>query len=126
MCHGGAIAVAGENLNLSNVTSTEQGLKVTETTGTKSESTGTLPMNHWHPFSPADVTPWNITRVIHLHRRTVFGATIAEQERDLADDPQTAVTRILTGSVRIDTPADFDDLSDVIGDAAVDSPNSDR
>ncbi len=83
-------------------------------------------MKHWNPYTPIDAVPWNRARVVHLHRRAVFGATAAEQQRDLDEDPQAAVTRILTGTVRINTPASFDDLSDVIGSAAADSPNPDR
>ena len=83
-------------------------------------------MKHWNPYTPIDAVPWNRARVVHLHRRAVFGATAAEQQRDLDEDPQAAVTRILTGTVRINTPASFDDLSDVIGSAAANSPNPDR
>lgn len=83
-------------------------------------------MNRWTPYTPTDTAPWNHARVVHLHRRTVFGATADEQQRDVEADPQTAVTRILNGTVRINTPSSFDDLSDVIGNAAADSPNPDR
>jgi hypothetical protein len=79
-------------------------------------------MSHW---VNAD-SPWNHNRVGHLHRRTAFGATPAEIERDLNIDPQQAVTRILDGTARQETPEAFFELADVIGKAAADSPNSNR
>ena len=83
-------------------------------------------MQHWKPYEANSSQPWNLARVVHLHRRVAFGATIAEQQRDLADDPQAAVTRLLEGTSRQGTPDGFDELSNVIGDAAADSPNPDR
>jgi uncharacterized protein (DUF1800 family) len=83
-------------------------------------------MTHWKLYTPGDTASWNLTRVVHLHRRTVFGATAAEQRRDLTDDPQNVVSRILNGTVRINTPPSFHELSDVIGNAAADSSNPDR
>lgn len=83
-------------------------------------------MQHWQPYRPNSSQPWNLARVVHLHRRVAFGATLAEQRRDLVDDPQTAVTRLIEGTARKDTPAAFDELANVIGNAAADSPNPDR
>lgn len=83
-------------------------------------------MTYWTPYRPNAAQPWNLPRVVHLHRRVAFGATIGEQQRDLESDPQQSVTRLLEGTTRIQTPASFDDLSVVIGNAAADSPNPDR
>ncbi len=83
-------------------------------------------MNDWSAYSPSDSAPWNLDRVIHLGRRAVFGATWAEIQRDLHDQPQNAVSRIIDGTSRIETPANFAELAGVIGDAAADSPNPDR
>lgn len=83
-------------------------------------------MQHWHLYKPDSSQPWNLARVVHLHRRIAFGATIAEQQRDLVEGPQAAVTRLLERTARQDTPAAFDELANVIGNAAADSPNPDR
>jgi uncharacterized protein (DUF1800 family) len=61
-------------------------------------------------------------RVVHLHRRVIFGACWSEIERDLASDPQTAVTRVLDGSARQErVPADFEQIAEAIGSSAADS-----
>ncbi len=60
--------------------------------------------------------------MVHLHRRAGFGATWLELERDLADGPEVAIDRILTGRSRASgVPADFDRISGRIADAAVQS-----
>ena len=84
-------------------------------------------MSHWNRYQPTSTAPWDWKRVIHLHRRVVFGACWNEVQRDLNDDPQAAVTRVLNGTCRSEgVPADFDQLSNTIGNSAVDSANSDR
>jgi uncharacterized protein (DUF1800 family) len=83
--------------------------------------------NVWAAYEPSDAAPWNLKRVVHLHRRVVFGACRSEVERDLADGPQAAVTRVLDGTVRsAGVPAGFDQTASVIGDAAVDSGSGER
>jgi len=58
--------------------------------------------------------------VVHLHRRAGFGATWLELERDLADGPEVAIDRILTGRSRASgVPAEFDRISSLIADTAV-------
>ena len=81
---------------------------------------------HWQAYEPNESTPWNVQRVVHMHRRSVFGATWSEITRDLNDEPQAAVDRVINGTSRIGTPGSFDRLADVIGTAAADSPNPDR
>ena len=83
-------------------------------------------MTHWTPYRPTESTPWNLDRAIHLNRRVAFGATWSELQRDLSGDPQAAVTRMLKGQARSETPSEFTALADVIGNAAADSPNPDR
>ena len=39
----------------------------------------------WTPYEPDDDAPWNLRRVVHLHRRVVFGACWTEIQRDLAE-----------------------------------------
>ena len=55
---------------------------------------------HWAPFVPGDKAPWNLHRVVHLHRRAGFAATWKELRRDLADGPGPSVTRVLDGRAR--------------------------
>ncbi len=88
---------------------------------------GSVLMTPWQPWIPDKDSPWNWRRAVHLHRRTVFGATWAELQRDLQDSPENAVNRVLTGACRRDgVPSDFQDLVQLIGNAAADSGNVDR
>jgi uncharacterized protein (DUF1800 family) len=76
----------------------------------------------WTAYSATASAPWDLRRVVHLHRRGGFGATWLELERDLADSPEVAIDRILTGRSRASgVPADFDPISNLIADAAVHS-----
>ena len=81
----------------------------------------------WNPYVPSTDSPWNERRVVHLHRRAVFGASWNEVQRDLASDPQSAVTRILEGQCRMNgVTDDFINLANVIGSAAAESGSSER
>lgn len=78
-------------------------------------------------YKPTDEAPWNIQRVVHLHRRAGFAATWDEIQRDLSDGPEAAVDRLLSGKAySTGVPADFDQMSRVIGDAAVAAGNPNR
>src|SRR5262245_2766137 len=71
-------------------------------------------------YHPTPDVPWNLRRVVHLHRRAGFAATWAELQRDLAGDPQDAVTRLLEGKSRIDgQPADYETTAKLVADTAV-------
>ncbi len=81
-------------------------------------------MTHWQVYQPRAAEPWNLRRVVHLHSRVVFGATQPEIERDLNDDPQQAVSRVLSGECRLNgVPEGFDRLAAIIGDSAAQSNN---
>ena len=99
-------------------------------------------------WQPTDSEPWNLRRVWHLHRRAGFGATWEELQCDLREGPDSAVDRIVGAlewvreSFSPQTAAndrialgekdsrppmsDFEQLSSVIGDAAVASGNINR
>jgi uncharacterized protein (DUF1800 family) len=63
----------------------------------------------WAPYAPSDEAPWDLRRVVHLHRRAGFAATWSEVQRDLKDGPRTAVDRVLTGKCRTQgVPEDFE------------------
>ena len=48
----------------------------------------------WAAYEPGDGAPWDLSRVVHLHRRAGFGATWDEIRRDLADGPRASVDRL--------------------------------
>ena len=84
-------------------------------------------MSIWKRYQPTANAPWDKSRVVHLHRRCVFGGTLSEIERDLNDTPENAVNRVLHGECRVDgVPDDFETMSGLIGQSAADSPNPDR
>src|SRR5262245_30282167 len=84
-------------------------------------------MSAWSPYQSTSDAPWNLQRVVHLHRRAAFAATWPEIQRDLAGKPEEAVSRLLDGKSRVDgVPQDFDSLSTVIGQAAADSGSPER
>src|SRR5262245_15349953 len=84
-------------------------------------------MSFWVTYRPTTDAPWNLQRVVHLHRRAGFAATWNEIQRDLAAGPQEAVSRLLDGQSRLEgVPDEFESLSKVIGQAAVDSGSPER
>ena len=83
-------------------------------------------MTHWQPYKPNDAEPWDLRRVVHLHRRVVFGPAWSEIERDLKDDPQQAVSRVLNKECRQQcVPDDSLKLANLIGDSAALGERSD-
>jgi uncharacterized protein (DUF1800 family) len=75
--------------------------------------------NQWVPYAPDDKMPWNLQRVVHLHRRAGFAATWSEIHRDLKDGPQASIDRLLNGKSRESVPADFERVAGLLADAAV-------
>jgi hypothetical protein len=73
----------------------------------------------WAPYAPDDKSPWDLHRVVHLHRRAGFAAAWDEIQRDLKDGPQASVERLLKGQSSMHTPAEFDATANLLGDAAV-------
>ena len=43
------------------------------------------PEGPWKPYQPGDDQPWNLARVVHLHRRAGFGATWQEIQRGMVE-----------------------------------------
>ncbi len=56
------------------------------------------PGEAWLPYEPGARDPWDLARVLRMHRRAGFGATWAEAQRDLADGYEPAITRLLEGA----------------------------
>ncbi len=73
----------------------------------------------WAAYVPSDTAPWNLQRVVHLHRRAAFGGTWDELQRDLAEGPTPAIKRLLGGSANRHAPATFDTTAVLLSDAAV-------
>ncbi len=81
----------------------------------------------WAPYVPDPSAPWDVRRVVHLHRRAGFAATWAEIRRDLGDGPEAAVARLLAGTSRpAGVPEGFEATSDLLADAAVASADPAR
>ena len=47
----------------------------------------------WAPYVPDEAMPWDLRRVVHLHRRAGFAATWDEIWRDLNDGPEASINR---------------------------------
>jgi len=78
--------------------------------------------NLWAPYSPTASAPWNLRRVVHLHRRAGFAASWPELQRDLSDGPEPSIDRVLAGRSRtVGVPADFERVYNLLADAAVHS-----
>ncbi len=82
------------------------------------------PVEHWEPYAPNAEQPWNLARVVRLHRRSGFGVTAAVAERDVADGHDAAIARVLngTGPPRAETI----DLMQRLVDGAVTTANLPR
>ena len=51
----------------------------------------------WEPYSPDRGAPWDLRRVVHLHRRAGFAATWQQLQRDIKDGHEAALKRVLAG-----------------------------
>ncbi len=81
----------------------------------------------WAPYEPTADAPWDLRRVVHLHRRAGFAATWAEIRRDLKDGPGPSIARVLAGTSRIGGVSDeFESTSALLADAAVASADPNR
>jgi uncharacterized protein (DUF1800 family) len=81
----------------------------------------------WSAYVPSDAAPWDLARVVHLHRRAGFAATWAEIERDLRDGPAVSVTRVLTGKAHLDgAMKDFESVSAALAESAASTSMADR
>ncbi len=94
----------------------------------KRQSTSTIE-GAWSPYDPKADGPWDLPRVVHLHRRAGFAASWAELQRDLKDGPGPSVTRLLDGTGRgpaEGVPDAFEPIAAVLADAAVASNDPGR
>ena len=49
----------------------------------------------WARYEPTPEAPWDLRRVVHLHRRAGFAASWDEIQRDLEDGPEASIDRLL-------------------------------
>ncbi len=71
------------------------------------------PRPGWDRYIPGPDAPWNLARVVHLHRRAGFAATWGELQRDLRDGPDRCIDRLLSSTARAQgVPADFTAVAD--------------
>jgi hypothetical protein len=83
--------------------------------------------SRWSAYRPSASAPWDLARAWTLRRRAGFAATWAELQRDLADGPDTAVSRLLAGTCRTaGVPAEFNHIADLLGDAATGASDAHR
>jgi uncharacterized protein (DUF1800 family) len=74
---------------------------------------------HWARYEPSKGAPWNLQRIVHLHRRAGFAATWREMQRDLKDGPSPSIDRLLNGTTRADgQSAEFTRVADNLGEEA--------
>jgi uncharacterized protein (DUF1800 family) len=67
----------------------------------------------WDRYAPGPDDPWDLARVVHLHRRAGFAATWRELERDQSSGPDASIDRLLSGTARAEgVPADFAAIAD--------------
>jgi uncharacterized protein (DUF1800 family) len=86
----------------------------------------TRPGAPWACYEPTSEAPWDLRRVVHLHRRAGFAATWAEIQRDLRDGPEASINRVLSGTSRIGSIEEFESTSTILADAAVGSGDVNR
>lgn len=82
--------------------------------------------NFWEAYSPDAKAPWDLRRVVHLHRRAAFAASWDELQRDLKNGPEASINRLLKGESSAHTPAEFALTSAVLIDAASSSGDINR
>ncbi len=56
------------------------------------------PAEAWLAYAPSETDPWDLAKVLRLHRRAGFGATWAEAQRDLGDGYEASISRVLKGA----------------------------
>jgi uncharacterized protein (DUF1800 family) len=80
----------------------------------------TVPLStHWTGYEPDEKAPWDLRRVVHLHRRAGFAAPWADLERDLKEGPEKSVDRLLKGTASTGIPEAFASTADLLADSAV-------
>src|SRR5438034_9846992 len=91
------------------------------------DANGPALMGPLTPYVPSDQAPWNLRRVVHLHRGAGFAATWSEIQRDLKDGPQGCIDRVLAGKAATEgVVAEFPKTADLLGESAASSGDAAR
>jgi uncharacterized protein (DUF1800 family) len=81
----------------------------------------------WAPYEPSPDAPWNLRRVVHLHRRAGFAATSHEIERDLRDGHEASIARVLDGKVRkLASAPNLEATAAILSDGAITANSPER
>jgi uncharacterized protein (DUF1800 family) len=74
----------------------------------------------WAAYAPTKEEPWDLRRVVHLHRRAGFAATWTEIQRDWKEGPEASIGRLLAGKAYTEgVPVEFERTAGVLRDTAV-------
>jgi hypothetical protein len=85
------------------------------------------PADPWARYVPGEREPWDLRRVVHLHRRAAFAASWEELQRDLKDGPAASIDRLLTGRARPrGAPDDFERFASRLAALAVEACDTGR
>src|SRR5260370_31653904 len=80
------------------------------------------PDRAWTSYAAGGEAPWDLRRVVHLHRRAGFAATWGELQRDLKDGPTKSIDRLLKGQAREGVPDNFRTVADQLAARAASDP----
>ena len=93
----------------------------------RSDPDPSKPSDPWARYVPDADAPWDLRRVVHLHRRAGFAATWDELQRDLKDGPEASIDRLLEGKARSrGVPDNFAAFADRLADLALAAPEPNR
>lgn len=74
----------------------------------------------WAAYRPSDATPWDLRRVVHLHRRAGFAANWDQLRQALEDGPEASIGRILDGTAHSSNiPEGFERTAEALAEDAV-------
>jgi uncharacterized protein (DUF1800 family) len=85
-----------------------------------------MPARYWDTYVPDAGMPWDLLRVVHLHRRAAFAAPWDELQRDLKAGPQAGIDRLLAGEEKGHAPAEFGATAVMLAEAAVNAAEINR
>jgi uncharacterized protein (DUF1800 family) len=93
----------------------------------RSDPDPSKPGDPWARYVPDADAPWDLRRVVHLHRRAGLAATWDEIRRDLKDGPGPSIDRLLAGKARArGVPDGFAAFADRLADLALAAPEPNR
>ncbi len=93
----------------------------------RSDPDPSRPGDPWARYVPDADAPWDLGRVVHLHRRAGFAATWDEIRRDLQEGPGPSIDRLLAGKARArGVPDSFAAFADRLADLALAAPEPNR